>query len=157
MPQPNADHGVKDDPDEMADMMASKEEKEKGGHEKPAPRAAGTIATRKTETTVTIYLSNHDKFDIDAGSDTNQSRTSYSSSIGGAGVNALRVPPLPESASYRNPFQCPICRTIITVSGITSWKYVPVHLSRLFSPKSLDRTALIFTRNYSTDMFGNSC
>ncbi|KAF8542787.1 hypothetical protein BDD12DRAFT_648799, partial [Trichophaea hybrida] len=54
--------------------------------------------------------------------DTNQSRTSYSSSIGSAGMYALRVPPLPESASDNSPFQCPICYTIIAVNNQKSWK-----------------------------------
>ncbi|KAF8248394.1 hypothetical protein K440DRAFT_583636, partial [Wilcoxina mikolae CBS 423.85] len=124
VPQPNAEDEAKDEPGTIADMEASKE-KEKGGHETLALEVAGTIATRKTqvtETTISLYIPKNDKFDIDEGSDTNQSRTSYSSSIGSAVMYALRVPPLPESASDNSPFQCPICFAIIAVSNQKAWK-----------------------------------
>jgi len=136
VPQLSGDSEVNDELDVMADMEASKEKKK--DHGTLAPPATATIATRKTETTISIYVPRHDNFDIDAGSDTNQSRTSYSSSVGGVKLHPLRVPPLPESALDNSPFQCPICLTIIKVSGHRSWKYVLVHLSWLCFLEILD-------------------
>jgi len=50
------------------------------------------------------------------------SLSSYQSS--GLTEGKLRPPPLPEAGRDGNPFECPLCRLMVTVSNTRSWKYV---------------------------------
>lgn len=103
--------------------------------ERPTPsEGPATIATRPTQTTVSVYVA-PDVSHANAYSETDdQSQTSYASSTSGGPANLqVPLPPKQESAFDGEPFQCPFCFVIISVSGRQSWKYGP---SSIFSCKS---------------------
>ncbi|KAF8243859.1 hypothetical protein K440DRAFT_636735 [Wilcoxina mikolae CBS 423.85] len=81
-----------------------------------------TIRTRLTQTTVSVYVPRGVNPENVLETD-DQSQTSYASSAGGGQAN-LQVPPPPEQdrAFDGEPFQCPFCFVIISVSGRQSWK-----------------------------------
>lgn len=58
----------------------------------------------------------------DRQSESGRTQTSFATSAAGEG--GLKVPPIPKEAQGGNPFQCPFCFTIISVSTNRSWKYV---------------------------------
>ncbi|KAF8246824.1 hypothetical protein K440DRAFT_683349, partial [Wilcoxina mikolae CBS 423.85] len=93
-------------------------------HEKIAGRYpdSPTVApTLKTQTAVSIIIQRETPT-FDAYSETDQSQTSYASTVSG-GENILSVHPPPdlESAYDGIPFLCPYCHQIIQVTGRRSW------------------------------------
>ncbi|KAF8539019.1 hypothetical protein BDD12DRAFT_116666 [Trichophaea hybrida] len=90
----------------------------------PVPPTIAT--TRKTQTTVSTYVPPQPKI-CDTASETAHSQTSYSTSVGGldsAQGPRLKVPdpPNPESSLSGEPFRCPYCFAIISVSGPRLWR-----------------------------------
>ncbi|KAF8251244.1 hypothetical protein K440DRAFT_596463, partial [Wilcoxina mikolae CBS 423.85] len=90
----------------------------------PILAVAGTVVTKKTETTISIYPAKLvADIDMDACSVTDQSCTSFSSSATGTDAHPLRVPAMPEVDSGVHSFQCPICFDIVSIrGGQSSWK-----------------------------------
>jgi len=93
----------------------------------PPPKSTATATTsRKTQTTVSIYVP-REQDDIDACSNTDHSQTSYATSTEASSeLPKLRVPPPPkqDSTFEGDPFECPYCFTIISISGRQSWEYI---------------------------------
>jgi hypothetical protein len=79
--------------------------------------------------------------------ETHLSQTSFASSAGDGANTHLRVPPLPTrgSAYDDEPFQCPFCFSIISITGEQAWKYVSTHsLNRDYRAVESKSLQLIF-------------
>jgi hypothetical protein len=83
----------------------------------------GPATNPLSATIVTDYQHPKEEDTIEQCSDTDFSQTSYSSSAYGT-LETLRVPPPPnqDSAFDGEPFQCPYCFIIITVTSQKYWK-----------------------------------
>lgn len=84
-------------------------------------KAPDTIAdtTTITDTTVSTVYVPGEKDNTYLRSYTSRSQTSYNPSEA-SGPEILRVPPLP-NRDIHEPFECPYCYSIITVTGEASW------------------------------------
>jgi hypothetical protein len=123
------------DPGNIGDIAPVEEMNAPGNHP-VSVKGAGTVVTAATQETKTIIslfqpkrgggMPSTTSDNPDEGSETDQSQaTSCASSSSPSNAYYPRVPPPPdqESALDGDPFQCPFCFTIITVSGREAWKY----------------------------------
>ncbi|ORY02187.1 hypothetical protein BCR34DRAFT_88313 [Clohesyomyces aquaticus] len=84
---------------------------EKIGHEEPTTE----YTTNSTEASPVPNFQNASV--IDDGEDT-LSHTSYATSVNAT----IRVPPLPNEAKKYEPFECPLCFTIVSIHSTVAWK-----------------------------------
>jgi hypothetical protein len=92
-------------------------------HYNPETKGPGTIATTmKTQTTISTFVQRRQD-DSDALSETDQSQTTFTSSVGDEFKTHLSVPPPPnwENALNGIPFQCPLCFSLVKITGQGPW------------------------------------
>ena len=81
----------------------------------PTTSVAVTQTTAKTYVAPTVQ-------DVDRSSDSGRSETSDASFLADDDTGDLRVPPAPKGSEDEQPFECPYCFTIQTITSDRAWK-----------------------------------
>lgn len=88
------------------------------------PQVEVQSTSRKSQTTVSVFIERDKSANVDTQSEGAVSQTSYAFSNADSTAHIIHIPPPPnsEEAYDGEPFECPFCFAIITVKGQADWK-----------------------------------
>ena len=78
-----------------------------------------TAYTKATSLKMTAHV---DLQYVEEPSDDGHSATTYNTVVNENGLDFIKVPPPPESSADCQPFECPYCLSITTITGTNSWR-----------------------------------